>query len=539
MREDAFPGIRNGTAPSQPKENMEYQRTYRAKTHLIRSVFALSLAFGGMGLVQAEDLPLSVMDSRFAQRSPSTESLSFPIEDSTFFLSPGDRLRVRWWGVGSGTEDVTVNTRWELVIPDVAKFSVRAMSFGNIRDSLETLLLKRSKASLVDVQIVAIARPSIQVAGLVPVPGNYDIEPGTRLSKVLEKAGLSPGKLIKEIASGTPPRMGDRYRLPSVRRIGVIRSRAHDTLWCDLARAYNGGEISHDPILFAGDQVWVRAQSEMVALTGDAPLAGYIEYIPGESLGDILKSAGIPTATSAVIRDASGAEKTLSYGDTLPKSLTLISLPPISYPQPVRIVWVSGFVRHPGGYPLTEGMTVTDLVHLAGGSNASDDSSVAIGVKRGWNWMFINPKIGLAEETQYPEVRLALHEYENRVGRQYASLTQKLQPGDSVIVSQAEQVVWVGGQVKNPGFVTWKKGATLDDYVDAVGGYSSRPWPSRSVIYNIYTQRKTAIGEPISQGSAIIVPEKRYIYPDQWFSLMATGASLLIAAWSVYLQAAQ
>lgn len=481
----------------------------------------------------------ALQSSRFVPARPS-ESPAFFVDDTLFMLSPGDRLLVRWWGVGSGSENVVVDSRWNLVVPDVVSLHVRNMTFDRVRDTLETLFRKRSNAKMVDVQLSEVANASVQVTGLVPSPGLYEVKAGTRLTKVLEQAGMQPGKLIREVAMSQPPRQGDRYRLPSIRKVALVRVRMKDTLWCDLARAYNGGDPSNDPLVFTGDQVQVVPQGRVVAITGDAPIQGYVEQLPGETLGRFLQAVGVFEQDSAVVRSSDGTERVIKSGDVLPAEVALVKLPPIAHTTSATLVWITGFVERPGGYALEAGMTAQDLVRAAGGTGArSEDSSIVVGIKRGWNWLSPNPKSGMEDETPYPEVRFALREYLNHGSRQYTSPHEPLQPGDSVVVVMAERVVWVGGQVKNPGFVTWKKGATIDDYVKAAGGYGARPWESRAYIYNMYTQRRTMVGEPIEQGSAIIVPEKRYIYPEQWISIAATVASLLIAAWSVYLQTVQ
>lgn len=508
----------------------------------VRILGFLFLLVAGSGLAMSSEEAFAMSKNQGSKSRESWSSPAFAIEDSSFFFSPGDRILLRWWGVGSGSEELIVNTRWELVVPDLGKFNVRNTNLADFRDTMDTLLRKRSRATIVDVQIIGLAPTSVQITGLVPIPGIHEIPQGSRLSKALEASGINPGKLIKEIASGTPPRAGDRYKLPSIRRVGVIRSRSRDTLWCDLARAYNGGELSQDPVLFAGDQIWVIQQGAMVALTGDAPLAGYLERIPGESLGQILRSVGIANLPSAVVRDSTGRDWVLDVDEILPPSVQIIALNHLTYPKAPAVVWIDGFIKSPGGYALTPGLTARELVRIAGGvntSNENSDSAVILSIKRGWIWLNSGRKSGIESESQYSEVKLAWQGYLNRISRHYANPDQHLQPGDSVVVQQAEMVVWVGGQVRNSGFVPWVRGSTLDDYVAAAGGYANRPWPSRAVIYDTYAERRTEPGDPIRPGSTIVVPERKYIYPDQWVQIIATVATLLIGSWSVYLQASK
>ena len=63
------------------------------------------------------------------------EGPALAVEDSLLFLSPGDRLKLRWWGIGAGSEDLIVNTRWEIVVPDLGVVRVKGIAFGKVRGS--------------------------------------------------------------------------------------------------------------------------------------------------------------------------------------------------------------------------------------------------------------------------------------------------------------------------------------------------------------------------------------------------------------------
>ena len=93
----------------------------------------------------------------------------------------------------------------------------------------------------------------------------------------------------------------------------------------------------------------------------------------------------------------------------------------------------------------------------------------------------------------------------------------------------------MSGQVNRPGYVPWVKGATLDDYVEAAGGYSYRPWTSHARLYNLFTDQVIPVGQEIPPSTAIIIPEKRYLYPDQWVTIMAAVVGLAVSVASFYI----
>lgn len=505
----------------------------------LRRASSILLFVATIGIpVQASSIDTASLLRLRGTRAAPTSVPALSIVDSVFFLSPGDQIRLRWWGNGTGDEQLSVNTRWEIVVPDIGKVDVRGMRFDLVRDSLENMVKRRTKVRLIDLQIMHLSRASIQVTGLAPHPGAFDLPPGTRLSVALEEAGISMQDVMHSIAGNTPARPGERYRMPSVRRILLVRGGGTDSFWCDLALAFNAGSTAHNPPLFQGDRIEVLPQGPLVALSGSAPMAGYIEAVTGETVGDFLRAGGVTTPPASVRGlYPDGREITLSASSPLDTNLTLLEAPMERHRPLPRFVWVAGLVRNPGGYILEAGMTASDLVKKAGGIPGGDDSGYVVALKRGWMWIRPGHRPGLEGATQYPEVRAALQGYLTQGRGYYSSTETPLQPGDSVLVQIVEQVVWVSGQVNHPGYVPWKKGATLADYVEAAGGYSTRPWASRTRLYNMFTDQVIPVGQEIPPSTAIIVPEKRYLYPDQWVTIVATVVGLAVSVASFYIMA--
>lgn len=474
------------------------------------------------------------MASYFGARSEKPEGPALAIEDSLFFLSPGDQLKLRWWGIGTGSEDLIVNTRWELVIPDRGVIKAKGIPFSKVRDSIEALLRSQIKIKMIDLQIVDIVPAQVQVTGLVPNPGSFEVAAGSRLSAVIQLAGLNLKEVLRSQASSAPPRPGDRYRLPSVRRILLVRG-GGDSVWCDLAKAWNAGSITDDPRLFSGDRIRIFEQGPLVGVSGNAPFAGFLEYVPGESVGSFLQISGLKDVPSKVeILGKDGVRRQALAGGSLDSQSALVELPIKQYERPASLLWIAGYVHRPGGYVYKPGMTAKDLVREAGGSLGADDSTMIVGVKRGWNWLQAGRRPGLEATTQYLEVKQAMSSYLQQMRGNYSDPTTPLQPGDSVVVHQAEQVVWVGGNVNKPGFVTWQQGYNADDYVQLAGGYGDRAWLDRTRVYDLYSDQVVPLGQPIRQGAAVVVPEKRYLYFDQWVALGATVISAVVSVMYFY-----
>ena len=170
---------------------------------------------------------------------------NYPIVDSLFHLSTGDQLRLRWWGIGSGDLDLVVDTRGDVVIPDIGRVPATHTTFNHVRDSVEALLRHRTKVSLIDLQIVKVVQAQIRVSGLTPNPGIFDMPPGTRLSSVATQSGLDVFALLSKMQGGDPVWALQQEHIPSLRRVLVVRG-DRDSTWYDLVSAMRAGDASQE-----------------------------------------------------------------------------------------------------------------------------------------------------------------------------------------------------------------------------------------------------------------------------------------------------
>lgn len=465
------------------------------------------------------------------------DGIAFAVEDSLFYVSPGDQLKLRWWGIGEGVENLVVNTRWELVVPDMGVVNVRGATLKTVREDLLKMLRSHIRVKMMDLQLIKLAPAQVQITGLVPKPGVYDISPGAHLSEALKLAGLQVGEELRFRQTASPPGPNDNYRLPSLRKILVVRGSGRDSLWSDLVKAYNGGDADADPRLFTGDKIRLYPQGPVLTVSGDAPFAGNAEFIPGESVDSFIKVVGLTQCPAAIqaIR-TSGERISLNKGSILDTEFSLLELPPVTYRMHNKLVWVEGFVQKPGAYPFRAGMTAKDLIDMAGGSRGSEDSTTYFCVKRDWQKLKIDMR-HWEDATQYAEVKQQLIGYFLQMRGSYSDPLTLLQAGDTVLARQAEQVVWVSGAVNRPGYVPWKRGASVDDYVALAGGFASRAWTDNVKMYDPYTNMPIAAGQTIRPGTAVLVPETKYLYTDQWITLAATLIGTVVSLATFYVVA--
>ncbi len=195
-------------------------------------------------------------------------------------------------------------------------------------------------------------------------------------------------------AAGGPATTGSYREIRLMRGSQVI---ARLDLYDYLVRGERGG----DRLLQEGDTVFIPDRQRRVQITGPVRRPMYYEMTPGESLSDLLRYAG--GLTPLAVQDLVHIRRVLAPRDRKPGQPDHVFLDvPLSAGRPApgspaaelldgdhivvdaigerldRYVDVRGSVKVPGRYEFRDGLTVTDLVQMAGGlwPDAMSDQAV-------------------------------------------------------------------------------------------------------------------------------------------------------------------
>jgi polysaccharide export outer membrane protein len=170
-------------------------------------------------------------------------------------------------------------------------------------------------------------------------------------------------------------------------------------------------------------------------------------------------------------------------------------------------VFVVGEVRSPGTYQLSGEMTLIEALARAG-STTQDAAGEA---------MIVRSKAAGADGPVLPEqaaqnraadvIRVDIKELQS--GR--LSQNALLHDGDTIFIPRAE-LVYVFGQVRNPGAYPLQKGTTVLQALSLAGGVTDRGATGRIRIARVVGGKKTEIRtkteDVVEPGDTIIVPER-------------------------------
>jgi polysaccharide biosynthesis/export protein len=231
-----------------------------------------------------------------------------------------------------------------------------------------------------DLVFVPIHGPQVKVIGEVPRPATYEMRPNETLADALRFAGGFT-------AAAARRRVQIERIVPPAQRAPGGRDRVITEIVSDAFMTGTGPSVAIEP----GDVIRVFSVASRVRnriqVSGDVWLPGSIGIAPGMRVSDALKLAGgvrpdvylgqilitrtMPDSSRvqlrAALRDTTGAvinDLPLQEDDD-------IRVFSVSEFRPTRYVAINGAVRKSGQFPYREGMTVRDLVLLAGGLDQS------------------------------------------------------------------------------------------------------------------------------------------------------------------------
>lgn len=233
-----------------------------------------------------------------------------------------------------------------------------------------------------DVVFVPLRQQHVRLIGQVTRPATYELKEGETLSDAIRFAGG-----FTAVASTRRVQV-ERIQSPAERAAG-----GRDRITIEISPVTLAGGGSGDIPLRAGDVVRVFPISmrvrNRIAVSGNVWQPGTIGLTPGMTVTQALKAAGgvkpdtylgqilisrlSPDSTRTQMHASLADTTGQVVGDFLLKEDDELRVFSVTEFRPTRYVAVTGAVRNSGQVPYREGMTVRDLVLLAGGLEQSAD----------------------------------------------------------------------------------------------------------------------------------------------------------------------
>jgi len=409
---------------------------------------------------------------RSAEELGASEEPTIPAD---YQLTPGDQVGLTAYNIhgGENTGVVEVDENGKIFLPGAGPVAVEGLTKAQMDSRLNQIVASKFANMRVTTTFVKIRKIRVFVLGEAVKPGGYLLNPNaTVLDALLHAGGPS--------ASGS-------YRRISLQRNG----RTYESF--DLYRLLLKGSTG-SPRLRHGDRLFVPLTGPEVAVAGEVQRPALYELRGEKTLKDMIQLAGglKPQAYSPAIKvDRVASNRSRKILDIAYKQAATTAIQPGDYitVNPVlddlaNGVYVDGWVRRPGWYQLSPGMTVSALVRQAEGLQDGSYSGQA--------------ELFRLESRDKPLKMVGLDLSKALSGDPTSDLA--LKPEDRLVVYSRQEAlvdkerVRIQGEVKSPGEYACFGNMRVKDLVTMAGGIT----PEASL--------KAEIARPAQQGRLVLIP---------------------------------
>jgi len=479
------------------------------------------IEFGPPGLREEKERP------ELMEREPRIEravALDRPVDPNSYIVGPGDGFVVYIWGQVNQFHELIVTPEGKLIVPYVEPIPVAGLTLAEAKKKVVQKVREHYRVD-VSVELKALRRIRVFVTGQVARPGAYDVSPAHRAMDVLSSVG-------------------------SRRNIRIFR-RNGDTLWVDLDRFLNLGDLSANPYLEAGDVIYVPPRGDVVHIYGAVKIGNRNAYElrSGETIADLIELAGglredaLPEAELVRFKDdgVTKEQYTLDLNGLLHsnpgnpfylKPGDQLFIRHIPNWRPRAWVEVRGEVRKPGPYPIEDGVTtLSQVIEEAGGFTERAFLKKATLERRQAQYVLSDPELVRLQQIssvmgglekmkplEYDYLKTRSRENRSLLAVNFERLFVEgdksqdvvLRYGDLIHIPRKWETVTVSGQVDHPGMIPFVDGMGPDYYIRQAGGYTQRADKGRVQVIRARTQvwmRKEEI-KTLEPGDTIFVPEK-------------------------------
>lgn len=522
--------------------------------------------------------------SQFQQQIFSTTE-KYPtssfVSDTFYYVGPNDIFSILVKPASINPEYAKVGADGKLSLSRYGFVDVYGKTLLEVKKLIQEQVIKINLDAEVNISLYQPRNVLVKVSGNVRKPGIYLLPASLRVSDAISIANLEytnqeipMNTFEKELFLSKINRKREEELVArgipsesfySTRNISIFNS-LFGLRKVDLELSKSRNSFIYNPYIREGDEIFVPFPSddfEYITVAGAVVQPGKYVYKKGDKFSDAINFAkGFKeNAELDNILIINGGEKFNLQIDTNKIPIGDIELQPftnIIVPEKTTtakskygVAGIFGSVSKPGIYPIEIGKTrLLDLIDLAGGIAGEPLLSKSYILRsyppKGFSddpildfYTFLKQSNLTMEDTT--RFKMDLFTKSNLVSCDFELLLKNknneqnilLSDGDLVVIPSANKRVYVWGQVKNPGFVTYEEGKNYEWYIEKAGGYLNTAKKSRVRI--IRGVQKTWLDPKVASvldGDEIFVPSAPDNPPGteiQYYSLIATGIATLIS----------
>ena len=440
---------------------------YRRPSSMIKKPSSESIRFG---------------DQIFDMMQTSFMPINEPNFDSSYVLDFGDILEIQLVGQQNSIDELSIKRDGSINISEIGKVSVAGLTL----ESASTLIKNKITNAYIGIEafvtLVNIRDIQVLITGNAYNPGIYTLNGNSNLLHALSMAGG-----VNDTGS--------------YRRIDLIRNdEVINTI--DLYDIFIDGKSGFGDRLRSGDTILIRPSMKMIALSGAVKRSGLYELKEGETFADLIEY-GLGLADNA---DLQSLRVERPIGESVVfieiTDFNKLSLVEVQSSDKLNVraydrktAKITGAVKRPGTYVISNGETLSSLIKKADGykDNAYPFGGILNNIKalelnniakeklytsfvqklvtKG-NELFASESLPfILEELKKSQVTgRVMAEFDLDVIDANPLLDTTLDDGDEIIIPVKAEQVYIFGEINQIGAVRYKPSKNINYYITTVGG---------------------------------------------------------------------
>ncbi len=375
-----------------------------------------------------------------------------------YVLGPEDEIRITVWGKIEGQWSVVVDRDGNISLPKAGILGVTGLTFKELKELLHKEFSKYYTGFEMNVSMGALRTIRVYVVGNAERPGSYTVSALSTLINALFEAG-GPSKV------GT-------MRDIQLKRNG--KTIVHFDMYDFLLK----GDKTKDVRLMPEDVIFIAPVGMLAAIAGSVHNPAIYELKGETRIPQLIDMAGGLNAIAfkgrvqieRIIDSSRQVVFESNLDDIRDKDITLQSGDVVKIFQIVqdkRTVRLSGTVQREGEYGFKSGMTVKDLISMAGGLKYYTYNKEAELTR-----VYVTDKGPRTEKIIINLEKALAGDRENNI---------QLKEDDYLFVRtvpewQLYRIVTISGEVRFPGTYTIQKGERLSSLIERAGGYTDNSY---------------------------------------------------------------
>jgi len=443
--------------------------------------------------------------------------------NSDYRIVPGDQVTLRVWGAVEVERVLPVDARGNIFIPNIGPVQVQGSTNGQL-NSRVTSAIKSVYPEQVQVytNLQGVQPVAVFVTGYVEKPGRYAGIPTDSLLYFIDQAG------------------GIDSRLGSYRNIKVIRNN-EVIARADLYDFLLNGTLTR-PQFKDGDTILIEERGPAVVATGDVQREYRYELLADRMSGAALLSLA-PTRSNVshvLLRGTRDTGPVSAYFpiDQFP-SQSLRSGDELLFSADLRdetiVVQIEGSFYGPSRYALPNDARLRELLDaIAVPRELTDTRSLSLrresvaeqqqqALEESLRRLETNYLGAPSATPQEAEIRLKEAELISNFVERASEVEPtgrlvvaydgqisniRLQDGDVITLPEYSDSILISGEVLVPQSVVYKKGMSIEDYIDTSGGFSQHADEDRILVVRMNGEVRQASNVSPRPGDEILVLPK-------------------------------